>query len=845
MTNDTKTILLVEDEALIALSEKTDLERFGYAVTIANTGEQAVELVRTTPEIDLILMDLDLGSGIAGDTAAEKILAIRHLPIVFLTSHSEREYVDRVKGISRYGYVIKNSGAFVLWDAIEVAFELYEANQRYEQRTAELEEAHRQLDRFFSVTPDLQCIVDVNGTLVKVNSAWERTLGYSVEEVEGQPVFDFLHPDDVQPAVDIIAELHRQQHEISIVNRYRCRDGTFRCMEWRAQSSGNLIYDAARDVTERLRVEDERRQLLEEYEAVLQTTQDAMFLVEVTDDNEFRFVRNNHAHQEATGLPLSEFRGKTPYELLGPGLGEQVSQNYRRCVEAATSISYEEELDLPGGKRAWSTTLTPILRDGVVVFIVGSGQDVTKVRDQENRLRTKRWRLESILEGTHVGTWEWNVQTGETVFNERWAEMLGYSLDELAPMSVKTWEALTHPDDLEAAKDILNRHFSGELPRYDLPIRMRHKDGHWIWVHDRGKVTSWTDDGLPLMMFGTHTDVTEDKREEELLREREERFASLFEHAPLGYQSLDTDGNLLMVNRAWLDTFGYTRDEVVGRWFGDFLAPEYTTDLEQRFLQLQESGTVHAEFEMIHKNGDRRYVAIEGTIGRDGHGQSHRTHCILQDITERREAEQRIQQLLREKEMILRESHHRIKNNMSTIASMLSLQASTTNSRETAEALLDARSRLHSMTVLYDRLYRSESVVEISVADYLSPLVDEIASVFANRGRIGIETEFEDFVLDARQLSHIGIVVNELVTNAMKHAFHDGQRGTISVSARREDGHAVVVVADDGKGIPEHIKCSSNPGFGLQFVNMLAEQLNGAVHIERDNGTRFRIEFAL
>lgn len=124
------------------------------------------------------------------------------------------------------------------------------------------------------------------------------------------------------------------------------------------------------------------------------------------------------------------------------------------------------------------------------------------------RLADQRHRLECILAGTQAGTWEWNVQTGQTRFNERWAEMLGYRLDALQPTSIDTWIRLTHPEDLVRAKEALQRHLNGEAPYYEAEMRMQHKDGHWIWVHDRGQLYSRTAAGEPEWMFGTHLDIT-------------------------------------------------------------------------------------------------------------------------------------------------------------------------------------------------------------------------------------------------------------------------------------------------------------------------------------------------
>lgn len=130
----------------------------------------------------------------------------------------------------------------------------------------------------------------------------------------------------------------------------------------------------------------------------------------------------------------------------------------------------------------------------------------------------ERARLNAIIDGTRVGTWEWNVQTGATAFNSEWARTIGYTLEELAPVSIETWTKLAHPDDLRQSDERLRQHFSGASPHYECEVRMKHKLGHWVWVLDRGKVASWTADGRPLMMYGTHQDITQRKLLEESFR---------------------------------------------------------------------------------------------------------------------------------------------------------------------------------------------------------------------------------------------------------------------------------------------------------------------------------------
>ncbi|MFP4088297.1 MAG: PAS domain-containing protein, partial [Desulfobacteraceae bacterium] len=140
--------------------------------------------------------------------------------------------------------------------------------------------------------------------------------------------------------------------------------------------------------------------------------------------------------------------------------------------------------------------------------------DVTEKQEMTDALVHEREMLSMVIEGTRAGTWEWYVQTGEAVFNDRWAEMLGYTLAELQPVSIRTWMDLCHPKDLEEARRLLEDHFAGKHPYYECELRMRHKEGHWVWMEDKGKVVKWTDEGAPLLMTGTHVDVTERKRAE-------------------------------------------------------------------------------------------------------------------------------------------------------------------------------------------------------------------------------------------------------------------------------------------------------------------------------------------
>jgi two-component sensor histidine kinase len=218
---------------------------------------------------------------------------------------------------------------------------------------------------------------------------------------------------------------------------------------------------------------------------------------------------------------------------------------------------------------------------------------------------------------------------------------------------------------------------------------------------------------------------------------------------------------------------------------------------------------------------------------------------ITASAIKRKQAEEKIRSLLEEKELLLHEVHHRIKNNMSTMISLLSLQSKAIRDTTASEALNDAMGRLQSMNTLYDKLFRAEDLREMSLRDYLPALVREIVAMFPNGDSVDVETRIDDIRLGVKRLSLLGIVVNELVTNAMKYAFVGREWGKIAVSAHLKGNRVALGIGDDGVGVPETIDFENSSGFGLGLVRVLAKQLDASVSIERRKGTLVVIEFDL
>ncbi|MCU0763211.1 MAG: CHASE domain-containing protein [Hydrogenophaga sp.] len=234
----------------------------------------------------------------------------------------------------------------------------------------------------------------------------------------------------------------------------------------------------------------------------------------------------NAAFLRWLGLPRDQVDGRSLRELLPDRHVQGLKSDLDRAWSGALCrTAFRARNATTGQWRDFSGTLVPDLSGEAIKGLYFVADDVTELLQSrlalEQALRTQnaeRSRLARIIEATNVGTWEWNVQTGETRFNERWAEIAGYQLPELQPTSVSTWTALVHPDDLERSNELLRQHFRGDSPYYECETRLLHRNGHWMWVLNRGALISTTADGKPEWMFGTHQDISQRHAAEEALR---------------------------------------------------------------------------------------------------------------------------------------------------------------------------------------------------------------------------------------------------------------------------------------------------------------------------------------
>ena len=316
------------------------------------------------------------------------------------------------------------------------------------------------------------------------------------------------------------------------------------------------------------------------------------------------------------------------------------------------------------------------------------------------------------------------------------------------------------------------------------------------------------------------------------------------EQSPACIVITGVDGAIEYVNPKFTDLTGYTQEEAFGQNPRILKSGNTPESLYNELWGTITSGNVwHGNLQNAKKNGELYWESATIAPIVNSKGEIISFIAIKEDITQRILAEEKIKKLLEEKEMILKEVHHRIKNNMSTIKGLLYIQAEALNDQSAVAALRDAENRVESMMILYDKLYRSSDFKELSVREYLPVLADEIIRSFPNRGIVEIEKSIDEIILGADTLFPLGILINELLTNIMKYAFTGRNSGVITIIASIKNNHIVLIVGDNGNGMPESVTIEKSTGFGLDLVRMLTEQIGGTIRIERGNGTRFVLEF--
>lgn len=321
------------------------------------------------------------------------------------------------------------------------------------------------------------------------------------------------------------------------------------------------------------------------------------------------------------------------------------------------------------------------------------------------------------------------------------------------------------------------------------------------------------------------------------------KFEAVVETAGDAVVTADECGRVETFNAAAERMFGYTADEITGGGVPVLLSAEACGEGARPDVRLDESIGSRREAEGRRKDGS--VFPVELNVGEVNFAERRIFTLILRDITERRREEEKLRASLREKEVLLKEIHHRVKNNLQIISSLLNLQSAHIRDPRALEVFKEGQGRVRSMALIHEKLYQSADLARVDFSEYISNLAAYLfRSYEVNAGAVKLSVEAEDVLLGVDTAIPCGLIINELVSNSLKHAFPGGTGGSINITLRPAGAERLtLIVADDGVGLPGGFDARDTPSLGLQLVNTLARQLGGKVSVAEGAGTTFSITF--
>jgi PAS domain S-box-containing protein len=476
-------------------------------------------------------------------------------------------------------------------------------------------------------------------------------------------------------------------------------------------------------------------------------------------------------------------------------------------------------------------------------WIEGVAEDITKEKDMEESLRNSEEKYRQLVENSHDIIFSTSADGLFTFVSPAWTALLGHPLSQVVG---HPFQPFIHPDDLAQCMSWMQQ-MRATGQRLDcFEYRVRHADGSWRW-HTSSAVSLRDEAGAVVGFEGTARDVTESKRAEEALAREKFLLQVLMNNVPDYVYFKDRDSRFIRINKAHAQSFGlHDPAQAAGKTDFDFFTEEHARQAFEDEQAIMRTGhPVSKEERETWADRPDTWVLTTKMPLHDEKGDLIGTFGISKDITARKQAEEEIKRQLAEKEILLREVHHRIKNNIASIGGLLSLHLKSVTHPEAVAVLQDAIGRIDSMRILYDKLMLSEGYKDVSVKKYAESLADMVVTLFPGGARIAVEKRIADFHLDAKRLFPLGIIINELLTNKMKYAFIDREAGLIAISLAKEGGHVTLSIEDDGPGLPDGFDVHEAKGFGLALVEMLSRQLGGSFAMEKRAGTRCTLEFTI
>jgi PAS domain S-box-containing protein len=708
-----------------------------------------------------------------------------------------------------------------------------------EEKTLSGEEIYQTL---FQNAMDAIYIISSEGFEI-VNPAFERLVGYSAAELCSADFnfFRLIHPEDI-PLISRRQAAREKSQSLSSLYEFRIitKDGRIMHTEVntvpltgkKARTLGII-----RDITDRKRAERTIQETNARLRSLVQAIPDVVYF----KDAERRNMIVNRAYERAFGLEEAQIVGRRDEEFMPLEMAAACSKSDDAVFESGELRRFEESARLPDGRIVCFETLkAPILDSaGAVAGLVGVSRDMTASKSAEERIRASEEKFRRLFENSLDGIYQSAPDGRLLTANPALVKMFGFDT-ESEILASNARELYADPADRDAWAGRME--LEGRVR--NLEVRFKRRDGTTFVALENSRVIL-DKDGNVQCYEGILTDIAEHIKAVEELRKSEELYKTLFERANDGVFLLSPDATFIKTNKRGAEMIGYSREELVGKQLRELVAPEESETSKERWKALL-NGQAFGPYERIFvkKDGTRFTAEINASVIFDFSGKPVFVQGVVRDISERKAKEEALLAALQEKETFLKEVHHRVKNNLQIVSSLISLQSRRLNDPRDVQIFKENQRRIRAMALIHEKLYQSKNLDQVDFGSYLGSLAANLLQTCQkNSDDIHFAMDAPDIALDIQTAIPCGLIVNELVSNALQHAFPNGRKGEVSISLRRDGPEFVLSVKDNGVGLPASIDLRQTESMGLQLVTTLVDQLEGRIELERGQETEFKIAF--
>ncbi len=817
---------------------------------------------------------------------------------VMTTGQTQRDIKYRVKHKNGEWRWHTSVGAAVKDDEGKFAYYVGIAQDITDRKAIEeaLREATEELEQYFSFALDLLCIADTEGYFRRLNMEWERVLGYKIEELENHRFLDFVHPDDLQPTLEALANLEAQKKILNFTNRYRCKNGTYRWIEWRSMPAGTKIYAAARDITERIQTENVLRESEERYRNFVANASEGIFRIDFTEpiniEQSYKTLETQIAqcaYIAEVNAALSAMYGLEPEQMVGrpvrefaPNCGAQMA-DLTKTKDFRIEEREEKEYCADGNEIYIVESYSGVVENGILKRVWGVQRDITERKQAEIKLRTSEASLQVINAQMNeaqriarIGSFTHNFDNENPIWSDEMFRIFGLDPCKGVP-DYPEFRRLIHPDQLP----ILDEAIQAALTTgkgYSLELHVIRPDGAERIVHQTCETVTRGENQVPYIL-GTTQDITESKRVESALHNNEAVLSSLLVAAPVGVGLLK-DRIFIKLNKALCKITGFSEEEMLSSQTR-ILYPddeEFNRVGRELYGEMAKEGLGMGEARLKRKDGTLIDVLL-CLSPFDPSDLSKGITATVLDITDRKKAEEEIRQLNEVLEQRVRERTQQLETAVQELeafsysvshdlrAPLRAINGFTSILAEDYSPKLDEEGKrvcsvinkeTQRMSRLIDDLLSFARIGRAELQPYSINMNDLVRSAYLElttnleQQRISFQVSpLESAVGDSNLLRQVWM---NLISNAIKFTSQKEQ-AIIQISSQHNENEIIYSIKDNGAGFDMRYaqnlfgvfnrlhseKEFEGTGVGLAIVQRIINRHGGHVwgEGEVDNGATF------